>query len=170
MARAAMSRLVTAWIALLVIGAPAVLADARKDCFEKSGDIAIRACSEAIQRNPKDTVSYVNRAFEYVQKGEHAQSIVDYSKAIELDAGRLDAYQGRAWAYLKTGKAEQGLADAERALQMKPNDAQALDTRGHIYEALGRRDDAVADFRRALAIEPRMQGSREGLQRLGGKP
>jgi Tfp pilus assembly protein PilF len=165
-----MSRFVTVWIVLLVIGAPAVLADARKDCFEKSGDVAIRACSEAIQRDPKDTVSYVNRAFEYVQKGEHAQSVADYSKAIELDAGRLDAYQGRAWAYLKTGKAAQGLADVERALQMKPNDARTFDTRGHIYEALGRRDDAIADFRRALAIEPRMQGSREGLQRLGGKP
>jgi len=49
-------------------------------------------------------------------------------------------------------------------------DARTFDTRGHIYEALGRRDDAIADFRRALAIEPRMQGSREGLQRLGGKP
>ena len=165
-----MSRFVTVWVALLVIGAPAVLADARKDCFEKSGDIAIKACSEAILRDPKDTVSYVNRAFEYVQKGEHTQSIADYSKAIELDASRLDAYQGRAWAYLKTGKAAQGLTDAERALQMKPNDARNFDTRGHIYEALGRRDDAVADFRRALAIEPRMQGSREGLQRLGGKP
>ena len=88
-----------------VAGAPAAVGDARKDCFEKSGDVAIRACSEAIQRDPKDTVSYVNRAFEYVQKGEHAQSVADYSKAIELDAGRLDAYQGRAWAYLKTGKA-----------------------------------------------------------------
>jgi tetratricopeptide (TPR) repeat protein len=165
-----MSRLVTVWIALLAIGVSAALADARKDCFEKSGDIAIRACTEALRRDPKDTVSYVNRAFEYVQKGQHAQSIADYSKAIELDAGRLDAYQGRAWAYLKTGKAEQGLADAERALQLKPNDARTFDMRGHIYEALGRRDDAVADFRRALALEPRMQGSRDGLQRLGVKP
>jgi len=165
-----MSRFVTVWVVLLAIGAPAALADARKDCFEKSGDIAIRACTEALRRDPRDTVSYVNRAFEYVQKGQHAQSIADYSKAIELDAGRLDAYQGRAWAYLKTGKAEQGLADAERALQLKPNDARTFDMRGHIYEALGRRDDAVADFRRALALEPRMQGSRDGLQRLGVKP
>lgn len=165
-----MSRFVTVWAILLVTGVPAVLADARKDCFEKSGDVAINACSEAIRRDPNDAVSYVNRAFEYVQKGEHARSIADYSKAIELDAGRLDAYQGRAWAYLKTGKAAQGLVDVERALQMKSNDARNFDTRGHIYEALGRRDEAIADFRRALAIEPLMQGSREGLQRLGSKP
>ena len=103
-----MSRFVTVWVVCLVTGAPVALADARKDCFEKSGDVAIRACSEAIQRNPKDTVSYVNRAFEYRQKGEHAQSIADYSKAIELDASGLDAYQGRAWAYLKTRQGRPG--------------------------------------------------------------
>lgn len=165
-----MSRFVTVWVILLMAGAPAVLADARKDCFEKSGDVAINACSEAIGRDPNDAVSYVNRAFEYVQKGEHVRSIADYSKAIELDANRFDAYQGRAWAYLTAGKAAEGLADANRSLQIKPDFATGLDTRGHIYEALGRRDEAIADFRRALAIEPRMQGSRQGLQRLGGKP
>lgn len=165
-----MSRFVTVWVALLATGVPAALADARKDCFEKSGDVAIGACSEAIRRDPNDAVSYVNRAFEYVQKGDPARSIADYSKAIELDANRFDAYQGRAWAYLKTGKAAEGLADVNRSLQIKPDFATGLDTRAHIYEALGRRDDAIADFRRALAIEPRMQGSREGLRRLGSKP
>ena len=165
-----MSRFVTVWVALLATGVPAALADARKDCFEKSGDVAISACSEAIRRDPNDAVSYVNRAFEYVQKGEPARSIADYSKAIELDANRFDAYQGRAWAYLKAGKAAEGLADVNRSLQIKPDFATGLDTRAHIYEALGRRDDAIADFRRALAIEPRMQGSREGLRRLGSKP
>lgn len=170
MARAAMSRLVTAWIALLVIGAPAVRADARKDCFEKSGDIAIRACSEAIQRDPKDVFSYVNRAFEYSEKGDYPRALPDYAKAIELDPGRWDALQGRAWAYFKIGKAAEGLADAERALKIKPNEAQAFDTRGHIYEALGRREEAIADFRRALSIQPRQQGSRAGLQRLGVRP
>ena len=165
-----MSRFATVWVIVLVSGVPAALADARKDCFEKSGEVAIGACSEAIRRDPSDAVSYVNRAFEYVQKGEHARSIADYSKAIALDANRFDAYQGRAWAYLKTGKAAEGLADANRSLQIKPDFATGLDTRGHIFEALGRRDEAIADFRRALAIEPRMQGSREGLQRLGAKP
>ncbi|MBX9591913.1 MAG: tetratricopeptide repeat protein [Hyphomonadaceae bacterium] len=164
-----MPRLVVVWVCV-VTGATVALADARRDCFEKGGDIAIRACTEAIERDPKDAVSHVNRAFEYVQKRDHARAIADYSKAIELDAGRSDAYQGRAWAYLKAGKAAQGLADAERSLQISPKDARALDTRGHIYEALGRREDAVADFRRALALEPRMQGSREGLQRLGVRP
>ena len=161
-----MSRLAVVWIGLL-LGAPAAFGDARKDCYEKSGAIAIRACTEAIQNNPTDAVSYVNRAFEYLQRGDYERTIADYSKAIELDPKRPDAHQGRAWAYFKIGKAAQGLTDVERSLKLKPDDAQALDTRGHIHEALGRREEAIADFRRALAIEPRLQGSKQGLQRLG---
>jgi tetratricopeptide (TPR) repeat protein len=161
-----MLRLLALWLGLLCGIAPA-LGDARKDCFQKSGDAAIRACSEAISQNPGDVVSYVNRAFEHLQRGDAAGALADYSKAIELDAGRADAYAGRAWALLKAGKASVALPDAERALQIKANDARALDIRGHIHEALGRRDEAIADFRRALAIEPRLQGSKEGLRRLG---
>jgi tetratricopeptide (TPR) repeat protein len=161
-----MSRLAAFALGLLM-GMPVVLADARKDCFEKSGDVAIRACSEAIERNPKDAISFINRAFEYLQKGEHARAVADYTKAIELEPSRWDAHQGRAWAYLKTGKAAEGLADAQRSLQIKPNEAQTLDTRGHIYEALGRREEAIADYRRALALQPRLQGSKDGLRRMG---
>jgi len=164
-----MSRLAV-FLLSLALGAAVALADARTDCYAKSGDAAIRACTEAIQSNPTDTVSHVNRAYEYLQKGYYAKSVADYSRAIELDPARWDSHQGRAWAYFKMGKAAQGLPDAERSLQIKPNAAQTLDTRGHILEALGRRDEAIADFRRALAIEPRLQGSRDALRRLGAGP
>jgi tetratricopeptide (TPR) repeat protein len=161
-----MSRLAAFCLGLL-LGAPAAFADARADCYEKSGEAAIRACTEAILRDPADAVSYVNRAFEHLQKADYARSIADYARAIELDPGRWDSFQGRAWAYLKMGKAAEALADAERSLAIKPRDARTLDIRGHIHEALGRREEAIADFRAALAIEPRMQGSRAGLKRLG---
>ncbi len=168
-----MSRLAALPVVLsitLALGAAAALADARTDCYRRSGDAAIRACTEAIARNPGDAVSYVNRAYEHLQKGDYARSIDDYSKAVEIDPRRWDALQGRAWVYLRTGKAAEGLADADAALKLEPNAAQALDTRGHIFEALGRRQDAITDFRRALAIEPRLAGSRNGLKRLGATP
>jgi tetratricopeptide (TPR) repeat protein len=164
-----MSRFTVAALALLV-GPTSGLGDARKDCFEKSGRVAIEACTQAIRSNPRDATSFVNRAYEYLQAGDYARTLADYSKAIELEPVRADAYQGRAWTYLKMGKPEQGLADASKALTIEPRDARALDTRGHIYESLGKRQEAIADFRAALVIEPRMQGSREGLQRLGAGP
>jgi tetratricopeptide (TPR) repeat protein len=165
-----MSRLAALLVALAVLpplGAPAALADARGGCFTRSGEAAIRACTEAIALNPRDAVSYVNRAYEYLQKDDYPRSIADYTRAIEIDPDRWDGYQGRAWALLRSGRPAEGLVDADAALKRKPDAAQALDTRAHILEALGRREEAIADFRRALAIEPRLAGSREGLRRLG---
>jgi len=168
-----MSRLAALIVALSILqtpGTPAALADARGDCFAKSGEEAIRACTEAIARDPRDAVSYLNRAYEQLQKGDHALSFADYTRAIEIDPARWDAFQGRAWALLKARRPAEALADADAALKLKPDAAPALDTRAHILEALGRREEAIADFRRALAIEPRLSGSREGLKRLGVAP
>src|ERR1700752_2143709 len=125
--RGPLSRFAAAAVTLWLVTAPA-LADPRKDCYERSGDVAIRACTEAIGLNPKDVESYINRAFEYSQKGELAPAVADYTKAIDIDPSRWDAYQGRAWAYLKTGKAAEGLVDAQRSLQIRPDAAQTLDT------------------------------------------
>jgi tetratricopeptide (TPR) repeat protein len=177
-----MSRLATLSIAAFSIAAPAALvsvlaldakaarADARADCYANSGDAAIRACTEAIARDPRDVPSYISRAFELQQKGDYARSLEDYAQAIAIDPARWDAYHGRAWAYLKLGKPAEALRDAESAVRLKPDAAQALDVRGHVLEALGRRAEAVADFRRALAVEPRLQGSRDALKRLGAAP
>jgi tetratricopeptide (TPR) repeat protein len=168
-----MSRLAALFVALSILqalGASAALADARADCFSKSGDAAIRACTEAIDLNPRDALSYINRAYEHLQKGDYTRSFADYTRAIDIDRTRWDAYQGRAWALFKSGRTAESLADAEAALKLKPDSAQALDTRAHILEALGRREEAIADFRRALAIEPRLSGSRDGLKRLGVAP
>jgi tetratricopeptide (TPR) repeat protein len=157
-------------LAAVALWGAGALADARTDCYAKSGDVAIRACTEAIARNPRDVASYISRAYELQEKGQFAPSLADYSKAIEIDPRRWDAYQGRAWAYFKLGKATDALADADRAVQLKPDAAHALDVRGHALEVLGRREEAIADFRRALSLEPRMPGSRDGLKRLGVEP
>ena len=168
-ASARAARLSVACTAVLcaLSGAAAAHADARTDCYVKSGEAAIRACTEAIALDPRDVASYISRAYEYYEKGEHTQSLADYAKAIEIDPTRWDAYHGRAWTYLKLGKAAEALADAQTAVKLHPNAGYALDVRGHALEALGRREEAIADYRRALALEPRLQGSRQGLKRLG---
>ena len=154
--------------AVLGPGVSVALADARTDCYALSGEAAIRACTEAIARDPGDVPSYISRAFELQAKGDHSRSLADYARAIAIDPARWDAYHGRAWAYLKLGRPAEALTDAEAAVRLKPGAAHALDVRGHALEALGRREEAIADFRRALAIEPLLQGSREALGRLGG--
>jgi tetratricopeptide (TPR) repeat protein len=125
---------------VLALGSSGAFADARGDCYALSGDAAIRACTEAIARDPRDVPSYISRAFELQQKGDYGQSLDDYARAIAIDPARWDAFQGRAWAYLKLGKPAEALRDAEAAVKLKPDAAPALDARGHALEALGRRE------------------------------
>ena len=59
-----MMRLFAALLAILA-AAPAAYADARKDCFDKSGEIAIRNCTEALRLSPNDIKLYLARGYEY---------------------------------------------------------------------------------------------------------
>ena len=106
-----MSRLGALLMALSILqalGASAAVADARADCFAKSGDAAIRACTEAIAQNPRDAVSYINRAYEYLQKADHTRSFADYTRAIEIDLGALGRPPGPCVGASEVGPARPG--------------------------------------------------------------
>jgi tetratricopeptide (TPR) repeat protein len=77
----------------------AARADAAKDCANKSGPEAIRACTEAIQHNPHDAKSYNNRGVEYLNAGVIDRAIADYDLAIRLDPKYAFAYNGRGNAW-----------------------------------------------------------------------
>jgi tetratricopeptide (TPR) repeat protein len=94
-------------------------------------------------------------------------AITDYSSFIALRPKDADAYNNRAWAYYSMGDAARALDDANKALTIRPFDPDLLDTRGHVLEFIGRRDEAAADYQNALRFNPGLQGSRDGLKRLG---
>ena len=83
----------------LVCAGTAAWADAAKDCFELSGDVAIAACNEAIRINPRDPMNFLNRGSEYRKKGDYDQALADYNRAIELDPRDPGAYTGRGNVY-----------------------------------------------------------------------
>jgi tetratricopeptide (TPR) repeat protein len=140
--------------------------------FKRSREFerAIDHCTKGIEVDPLADEAYSQRADTHADRGQYDRAIADYGKAIEISPKTASYYNARAWSYFKLGKASEGLPDAERSLELRPNDASTLDTRGHIFEALGRREEAIADFRRALSKDPEMQGSKDGLKRLGAQP
>jgi Flp pilus assembly protein TadD len=62
------------------------------------------------------------------------------------------------------------LEDAQKAAQLRPFDAEVLDTQAHILEILDRRAEAISCYRTALRLNPDIEGSKEGLRRLGATP
>ncbi len=113
--------------ALLVIAAPAGAAD---DCFDKSGEEAIAACTKRIGsgqvRGGDLAISYNNRAIEYRQLNEYDKAIADYNQAIRIDANFTGAYTGRGLAYEGKGEIAKAKADYRKALTVPPklNDGQ----------------------------------------------
>ena len=109
----------------LLIGSSAVLADARQDCANLSGDAAIRACNQAIRQNARDAVAYYNRGIEYQHKGDLDRAMADYTKAIEIDPKYAAAYYNRGVAYRAKGDFDRAIADYSKAIEIDPKYAKA---------------------------------------------
>lgn len=125
--------------------------------FTKSLDIA------------KSPEAYNERGTAYFIKGQLADAVADFSRAIAEDPNSGDAFNNRAWAYYTTGREKEALADADRATALSPDKAYVWDTRGHIEERLANRTAAIGDFKKALALDPKLQSSQDALKRLNAE-
>ena len=77
---------------------------------------ALEAYRKAIEADPKDWQSYVERATIYNVGKLYDQVVSDCSKAIELNANAMQAYPMRGYAFLCQGKFAEALADCDKAL------------------------------------------------------
>ena len=129
----------------------------RKTCADASGDVAIKACNDAIASGQHQGQAlaeiYYNRAVEYSKKGDDQRALADYSEAIRLKPDAHALYnRGNIWASKKDYF--RALADYSEAIRLDPNDADYYHNRGNIW--LGQKDYvlAVADFGEAIRLAP----------------
>ncbi|VDO25278.1 unnamed protein product, partial [Onchocerca flexuosa] len=92
---------------------------------------AAEAFTEAINLCPPEyknhlAVCYQNRAAAYDRMGDPEQSIIDCTKALELDPLYFKAVVRRAKAYLSLSKPEQALDDLTYAFVMNPDASESL--------------------------------------------
>src|ERR1700745_4163450 len=63
-------------------------AQARRTCADASGDVAIKACNDAIASGQHQGQAlaeiYYNRAIEYDKKGDEQRALADYSEALRI--------------------------------------------------------------------------------------
>jgi len=130
---------------------------ARKTCAEASGDVAIKACNDAIASGQLQGEAlaeiYYNRAIEYSNKGDEQRALADYNEAIRIKPDpRALSNRGLIWA----GKNDfaRALADFNDAIRLDPSDADYHHNRGNVW--LGRQDYvlAIADFSEAIRLAP----------------
>ncbi|VDK62220.1 unnamed protein product [Onchocerca ochengi] len=92
---------------------------------------AAEAFTEAINLCPPEyknhlAVCYQNRAAAYDRMGDPEQSIIDCTKALELDPLYFKAIVRRAKAYLSLSKPEEALDDLTYAFVMNPDASESL--------------------------------------------
>ena len=143
------------WAAMLVIAGPAAADDAMR-CSREAGDVAIAACTRAINsgagRSSIKSINYRNRGNAYHDKGDSDRAIADYTEAIRLDPKHVNAYNGRGNIYRDKGDIDRALAEYAKAIQLDPNNAHAYANRGLAYEKLADFTRARSDFNTALGV------------------
>jgi tetratricopeptide (TPR) repeat protein len=91
------------------------------------------------------------RAFAYSDLHQYDKAVADYSKAIELDAGKARIWTNRGHAYIDLHQPDKALADFNKAIELDPKLAAAWSNRGHAYN---RTSPAVPMPPRANRREP----------------
>jgi len=79
---------------------------------------AIGYFSKAIDITPNDVESIKNRAYQFFVNKQYILAIVDYNKAIQLQAGNSDLYYLRANCYYSKGDIQNAKADLGKAIAL----------------------------------------------------
>ena len=142
-------RLVMSYAVSLCAAAFAVQAGPREDCEKWSNaELAISACSEIIQHNPKDAAAHNGRGNAYLHKGDFDRALTDYSEAIKVDPRLAASYTGRGNVYYAKGDYDRALADYSESISRDGVFAFAHYGRGNVYWAKGDHDRALAEYKK----------------------
>ena len=98
----------------------------------------------ALAHNYKGVVFGIN--------GIQDQAILEFTRAVELDAEMTDAYVNRGRVYLEMSDGESALADLDVALTLEPENTELLLIRAQTYLALGDWIRAEADLEQVLSL------------------
>ncbi|MEQ1755063.1 MAG: tetratricopeptide repeat protein [Micropepsaceae bacterium] len=99
-------------------------------------DAAIAMFSEIITKQPKDDVVINQRGNLYMDKGDTAHAIADYTRAMKLNPGDYWAYILRASAYERSGQRKKAIADYKAGIARHP-DASTLQKAQEALKKLG---------------------------------
>jgi len=93
-----------------------------------------------------------NAAF---QKGNHAEAVRCYSKAIEIDPNNAVYFTNRATAYAGMQDWEKELEDANKSLTLKADWVKGFFRKGQALVELKRYEEGVDAYRKAVSLDPK---------------
>jgi len=137
-------------------------ADDRELCKTASGDVAIEACTRAIDskkfNNKKQarvlSLLYTNRGVEYWIKKDYDKAIADHDQAIKIDPKNPVPYNNRGNTYAAKTDFEHAIADYDQAIKLNPKYAEAFFNRGMAKRNHGDLAGGETDIAQAKDLQP----------------
>ncbi len=169
---ACVSLAIPAWGQAVIIGGGLA-----KDCFMKvqaqsSRFVDVeRTCTRALE---SETMTRANRAATYVNRGiirmragNHDSALIDYERAINLEAELGPAYLNRGAALILKGDYASALTALDRSINLETNDLHAAHyNRALARERTGDVTGAYYDFKAASELKPDWQLPLRQLERF----
>ncbi len=122
-----------------------------KSYFDKS----LKAYSHAIEINPQNSSTYLNRAITLSMMGKYAESIPDYDKSVQLADNVALTYKNRAYTLMTLGQFEKSISDYDKAIEL----SRSYDTLSYLNRGISKFNakmfpQALEDFRKYISMAP----------------
>lgn len=122
--------------------------------LQQKFDKSLNAYSKAIEYNPTNGSTYLNRAITLSMMGKHAESLADYDKAAELDPDLPLTYKNRAYTLLQLGQFDKSIQDYDRAIELYEYDTLSYLNRGIAKFNAKQFPGAIQDFTEFVKKKP----------------
>ena len=150
-------RFVLSVLAALLVPAGAAFADDLQTCYDASGDVAIAACTRAIESGRLSkanlAIAYTSRGVEWRAKGQVDRAIIDHGDAIRTDPTLADAFYNRGNAYKQKGELDRAIADYTAAIRLNPKRGDFFNNRGLTHQDKGDTARSNADLEQAKRLK-----------------
>lgn len=98
---------------------------------------SVEALKKISVKSPADFEVHFYMAESQRKRGEFAEAVYSYKKALEFDEGNLKALRGLAWSYFRIKYYKGALRIADKLAKTKPNDVPTLLLIARIYNKVG---------------------------------
>ena len=143
-------RIITIMVSLALIGGMGAKTFHQTQIWNNS----LTLWNYTIDHKNHTSITYLNRANTYNEKGMYALALQDYTRAIELDYRHAKAYNGRGLIYFFNNDYQKAIEDFNKAIEIDPKFSEVYSNRGNTYSKMGQIDRAIKDFSKSLEIEP----------------
>ena len=144
-----------------------LLVKALRDPDEDTRDQAEQALWRIWARSGDPEVDRLYQTgIEQMNAGDLQQSIVTFTRIIELKPDFAEGWNKRATLYFLAGELRKSLADCDEVMKRNPYHFGALSRYALIYIRLEYYDRALEYSRRALEVNPNMDGVRRNIDLL----